>query len=335
MKSDALALAALILGAAAAPSLATCADTLYLQRMLRTETLYRIQGTSVDSSTTSRIIPLDSLVLAAPPTIPAGLTSTDTARTLLSFVPDCGSDSVTTAMTFRAVDTFVTDLKNNVTRTPAGSLQSLPFRTVTTSDAGRILPSGDTIYFQAAWTLTPSGDTAVRFETVVPSGDDTIRGATTGGTAWLYKSGKVSISSYPMQDAFPGKGVASNLSTFRSGFLSQASGSSYDSAVVRLVSLQNVYDTGAHSYAAQGATGIASRQVQSKVGIAAVAGGWKVTSTLAGEGFVYRFDGRLLRRFPVGSSFVWDGRDACGQSVGHGVVLVGFQGQGASVLALP
>ncbi|MEN9353295.1 MAG: hypothetical protein RL318_620 [Fibrobacterota bacterium] len=346
MRSTSAIITAVVLGASAVPAFATCADTLFLQSLTRTEKTYRKIGNQIDSSSVVKRIAMDSLAQAAPPTVPAGEKSTDTSRILLSFSPDCGADSISTAQTFRVVDTFSTDLKGNVKRSLAGRVEEMRFKAVTTDNPGVQFANGDVIMFKKSWSLSLPGNTKeATYDVVIIENETAIRSAVAGGIARSYTTqataGGTSTSMksgfYGMSGQYPGKGIgaayATFLNYFNGAFANQVAGS--DSIIVRLVSLDAEYDVVHQNYAPNGVTGIVAAPQAAKVGVANLGDGWKVSTSTPAAGFVRSLDGRMVRRFPAGASFVWNGREAAGQKAGRGVYLVGFEGQGASTLVVP
>lgn len=337
MKHCSAFLAASILATAGAAS-ATCADTLYLQSLVRTEHTIRVRGAVTDTVKVVKSIPMDSLIQAAPPRIPAGQASLDTARILLSFTPDCGTDSVSTAKTHLAVDSFKLDLRGNAVRIPAGRIEEIRYKAVKAGWTGRILSSGDTVWFQQSWVLSQPGSGSSSFSAVVYKGGQDILGAVTGAVSRKYTKSSTSIGYFTMGEELPGKGVDAVFSYYGKTYLTDAAAdnAAADSAVVQLVSLVGVYDTKAVTYAPQGiAVGIAPVRGVSRAGVSAVAQGWKVTGSGVATGFVRSLDGRLVKSFPAGSSFVWDGRGAEGAKVRSGLYVVGFENAEAATLAVP
>lgn len=347
MRFNSAFIASAVLGASAGPAFATCADTLFLQSLTRTEKTYRKVGSQIDTTVKVKPIALDSLAQAAPPTVPAGEKSTDTARILLSFMPDCGPDSISLAQTFRVVDTFTTDIKGNVKRSLAGRVEEMRMKGKTTDKPGIQFHDGSVLMFKKTWTLmNPGNDSATAFEVVIIDKESEIRGAVAGGIARAYTttsttggtSTSMRSSFFAMENQYPGKGLdaanASFLGHFNGSFANQAAGA--DSIVTRLVALEATYDLVRQTYAANGvSTGIQTATQRAKPGVANLGGSWKVSTSTPAVGFVRSLDGRMVQQFPVGASFVWNGRDASGMKAGRGVYLVGFEGQGASSLALP
>lgn len=335
MRSYTAIVATAALGLAAAPGFATCTDTLFLQSLTRTEKTYRVKGATIDSSTVTKVIALDSLLKAAPPAVPA-YKLWDSATTLLRFVPDCGSDSVSPASRFRVVDTFATDLMGAVTRKFRTAQELANLKTVSVDAHKVLLSAADTLDIQKSWKLTVPGQTKAVHEVVVLAGESVARGAASGAVARTFTKSSVSASSFPWSSDLPGKGVANSMSYYLSTFIaSAAAATGADSVVVSLVAMEGVYGTTHQEYLAA-PTGIAAvRKVSSRVGVSSVSEGWKVSGDKAAAGFVRRLDGRLVRSFPAGTSFVWNGRDVNGMKAGRGLYLVGLEGQGVSTLALP
>lgn len=333
MRSYIAIAATVALGLSAAPSFATCTDTLFLQSLTRTEKTYRIKGATIDSSTATKKVPLDSLFLAVPSAVPA-FKLWDSVTTLLRFVPDCGSDSVSPALRLRVVDTFATDLMGAVTRKFRTAQEVTNLKAVSVDAHKVLLSSTDTLDIQKSWKLTVPGQTKAAHEVVVLAGEGVARGAATGAVARTFTKNSVNASSFPWSSDLPGKGVANSFDYYLTAFTA-TNASGPDSVVISLLALEGVYGTTHQDYLAT-STGIATaRQASSRLGVSSVSEGWKVSGDKAAAGFVRRLDGRLVKTFPAGTSFVWNGRDANGMKAGRGLYLVGLEGQGAATLAVP
>jgi hypothetical protein len=338
MQSNSIALTAIVLGGmATAASAGACGDTLYLQSLTRTDKTYHKKGAAIDSATVQRSIPLDSLVLAAPAPVPSMLGQSDTLYTLLAFAPDCGTDSVSQVRLFRVVDSFSKDGMGNVKRQVVGTESSQAMRASSYADPGRILPTGETVLFQQAWWVGAKGAKNPTWEPVVPPGGASAIVATSFANAWIYSANSVQTSMFPHAVDYLDKGSQASMQRYRSYYIDTLlTKTSSDSALVVLRAYQGLYSFTRQSYE-QGSSGIIAQRVdaRSAISLQRLADGWRLTTATAAAGFVRDPQGRLLRSFPATTSFDWDGRTQNGRTAGHGIYLLGFEGQGTRVLALP
>lgn len=338
MCSKNMALIAFALGSLAATATAdACGDSLYLQSLTRIDKTYHVRGTVIDSATVQRSIPLDSLVLAAPAPIPLTLEQSDTFYTPIAFAPNCGTDSVSQVRVFRVIDAFSKDGMGNVKRQVIGTELSQPLRVATYSDPGRILPTGETVLFQQAWWIGTKNAKNPTWEPVVPQGSSTAIAATSFAKAWIYSSNSVQTSMFMPGVDYTDKGVQISLQRYRSYLIDTVLGKvGHDSATAVLRAYEGVYSFTQQSYTQGGSSGIAQHpDIRSAVSLQRLANSWRLTTTTAAVGFVRDSQGRLLRTFPAATSFDWDGHAQNGHQAARGIYLVGFEGQGAKILALP
>ena len=338
MCSKDIALIAVALGGlATAATAGACGDSLYLQSLTRIDKTYHMKGTTIDSATVQRSIPLDSLVLAAPAPVPSMIGQSDTFYTLLAFAPNCGTDSVSQVRLFRVVDSFSKDGMGNVKRQIVGSELSQSLRAAVYSDAGRILPTGETVLFQQAWWIGPKGASSPTWEPVVPQGGSAAIAATSFAKAWLYSGNSVQTSMFSPGVDYTDKGVQISTQRYRNYLVDTLiAKTSHDSAAVVIRAYESVYAFTQQSYVQGGSTGIAQHaEARSTVSLQRLANGWRLSTTTTAVGFVRDSQGRLLRTFPAATSFDWDGHTQNGRPAARGIYLVGFEGQGARILALP
>ena len=338
MCSKDIALIAVALGGlATAATAGACGDSLYLQSLTRIDKTYHKKGTVIDSATVQRSIPLDSLVLAAPAPVPSILEQSDTLYTPLAFAPDCGTDSVSQVRLFRVVDSFSKDGMGNIKRQVVGTELPQALRAATYSDAGRVLPTGETVLFQRAWWVGAKNSKNPTWELVVPQGGSAAIAATSFANAWIYSGNSVQTSTFPSGVDYVDKGVQASMQRYRGYYVDTLlAKTSSDSALVVLRAYEGIYSFAQQSYAQGGSTGIAQHvEVRSTVSLQRLANGWRLTTATAATGFVRDSQGRLLRTFPAATSFDWDGHAQNGRPAARGIYLVGFEGQGARILALP
>lgn len=338
MCSKNIALIAAALGSLAATATAgACGDSLYLQSLTRIDKTYHKKGATIDSATVLRSIPLDSLVLAAPAPVPAMLGQSDTFYTLLAFAPDCEKDSVSQVRIFRVVDSFSKDGMGNIKRQVIGTEMLQALRAATYADQGRILPTGESVLFQKAWWIGAKNATNPTWEPVVPQGGSTAIAATSFANAWIYSGNSVQPYWFPAGVDYTDKNVQISMQRYRNYYIDTALGkSSSDSALIVLRAYEGIYSFIPQSYSQGSSTGIAQRaEARSAISLQRLAAGWRLTTATAATGFVRDSQGRLLRTFPAATSFDWDGNAQNARPAARGIYLVGFEGQGAKVLALP
>lgn len=338
MCSKDIALIAVALGSlATAATAGACGDSLYLQSLTRIDKTYHMKGATIDSATVQRSIPLDSLVLAAPAPIPSMVGQADTLYTLLAFAPNCGTDSVSQVRTFRVVDSFSKDGMGNVKRQIVGSEVPQTLRAAVYSDPGRILPSGETVLFQQAWWIGAKGASSPTWELVVPQGGSAAIAATSFANAWIYSGNSVQTSTFPSGVDYVDKGVQASMHRYGGYYVDTLlAKTSHDSALIVLRAYEGTYSFTQQSYVQGGSTGIVHHaEARSAVSLQRLADGWRLSTTTAAVGFVRDSQGRLLRTFPAATSFDWDGHAQNGHQAARGIYLVGFEGQGARILALP
>lgn len=342
MKHSSVFLAASILATAGAAS-AACTDVVYLQSLVRTERSWTLKaGALADSTVSTRAIPMDSLILAAPPKVPAGLTDADTAIVPLSFALDCGAETAATRVHL-SVDTSKTDIRQNVTRVNTARIETSALKAVTGNSSANnkmsvIVGSGDTVTYQADWSLTAPGAARAAYVLIVPEGGQDIEGAQVGAISRAYKGRSVASSFYKLAGTY-GFEAADSLAAYYAKVYrvdQAAENAQADSVRLSVVTLKGIYDTKPVSYASQGAAvGIAAARGGARALVAAVPQGWRVTGAGVATGFVRSLDGRLVRSFPAGTSFVWDGRGAEGAKVRSGAYVLGFENGEAATLVLP
>ena len=324
-----LALLAL-LGAASAG--ATCTDSMSLASFVRTDKHFRLTANGVvDSSRKSASYGsgLD-LQQAVPVTAPVEFSDyKDSLLLPVRFAANCGSDSVSQVRIWRGVDSAGKDKYQADVRVSSGSEVLRTFKPM--AIGGVIVGS---LTFSSYWPIESADGKRTLYYFGVLKGGSGVIGALTQSRAVAYKGGHVvSMQSYPMVSTLPGADeLASTQSTQVAALLNdwkaKLSDGTYDSATIDFRSLDLKYDFASTGVAVRaGVTGASVLRTQ--------ADGWLLASRIAAPGAVRTLDGRLLRRFPAGTSFLWDGRNSQGQQVTRGVYLMGFEGQAFQRLVVP
>jgi len=323
-----------LLGAASAG--ATCTDSMSLASFVRTDKHFRLTVNGlVDSSQKSASYGggLD-LLQAVPVTVPVDFsTYRDSLLLPVRFAANCGSDSVSQVRLWRAVDSSGKDKYQADVRVSSGSEVQRSFKPMALGAQGFAI-TGGVLSFTSYWPIASASGKETLYYFGVLKGGSGVVGALAQSRSVAYKGGEVkNMSSFPMVSVLPGpQGLASEQASqvgeFQNSWKAKLADGTYDSVAINFRSLDLKYDFASASIAVR--TGAAGASV-----LRTRADGWLLTSDVAAPGAVRTLDGRLLRRFPAGTSMLWDGRNAQGQQVTRGVYLMGFEGQAFQSLIVP
>lgn len=345
MCSKDIALIAVALGGlATAAAAGTCTDTLYLQSFTRYQKTCHIKKNGiVDStkdsvsvvSTAGRLDP--SLIL--PISRPVGFDA-DTVLAPLAFAANCGSDSISNVRFWRGIDAPGAGNYGVETRVTSGgeiTLQEVVRQLGSTNYSN---PDGSIVQFLSYYPISPKRGASAYDIGVLDTSVGAL-GGIVGSQAVLYKGNfAVNMQYYSMLGTLPTSGITYAMSYQKAAFLKYADSvthGSYDSLRLTSVAYATLYKKTALTYEASNPTGISARASAASPSFALLrtVEGWRLTTATAATGFVRDSQGRLLRTFPAATSFDWDGHAQNGRPAARGIYLVGFEGQGARILALP
>lgn len=345
MQSNRITLTAIILGGmATAASAGACADTLYLQSFTRYQkTCYIMKNGAVDStkdsvsvvSTAGHLDPSLILPISRPVRFDA-----DTVLVPLAFAANCGSDSISNVRFWRGIDAPGTGNYGVETRVTSGSeiLQQEVVRQLGSIDYGN--PDGSLVHFLSYYPISPKGK-ASTYDIGVLDTNVGAQGGLVGTQAILYKgNAAVNMQYYPMLGTLPASGITYAMSYQKAAFLKYADSvthGNYDSLRLTSVAYATLYKKNVLTYKTSNPTEISTRALAASpsFSLQRMADGWRLSTATAAVGFVRDSQGRLLRTFPAATSFDWDGHAQNGRPAARGIYLVGFEGQGARILALP
>ncbi len=341
MKKPLAVLSLAVVATVAGPVKAACTDTLYLQSFQKIQKTYHVQKSGAIDSTVETVPVRASeglldLSLFAPVDVPTTYTTlTDSAALPVAFAAGCGDDGTSNVRMWHVVNAPSTNALGVATRSVTRSESVRSLNVTRQSTTYYLSGLGDTLKFQSFYKITPVGSSVLEDYIGVLNADDSAVGAQVGARAVLYKSGSGSIRSFTTSACLPSTGLTYNMRSEADSLLalkSQVTGGDYDSLQVTVTGYATVYRTSALSYMAS-TTGISRATSREPLRVIRTAAGWKLSSPVAAAGFIRDASGRLLRSFPAGTSFTWDGT-VSGAAV-HGVYLIGFEGRGARVLAVP
>jgi hypothetical protein len=321
------------LGAASAG--ATCTDSLSLASFVRTDKHYRLTSSGlVDSTVKSTTYNgTGDLIQAVPVPVPVDFNSyRDSLLLPIRFAANCGSDSVSQVKLWRSVDSAGKDKLQADVRVTAGAEVVKSMKAMA---AGGLTfgITGGTLSFSSYWPIADATGKDTLYYFGVLKGGAGVIGALAQARSVAYKNGDVkNMSSFPISSVLPGPaGLAAEqsieVSQLQGNWKALLDAGTYDSVAIDFRSLDLKYDFAS--------VGIAAHSGAAGAGVRTVANGWMMSSDVAGAGVVRSLDGRVLRQFPSGKSFQWDGRNAQGQPVAHGIYLVGFEGLDVRRVVVP